>query len=482
LNTFLINPGEIKKICHIEEIWYTSCMKINTSLHQVQKQLLAPAMQQSIETLLLPLGELNTSIDQELQDNPLLEIDEEKQKILQEQQVNESLKILELSGLTHNMPTREHLSDDETLEERPIKMEVSLEDELLQQLRMELSDPLEIRLGEFIIGSLDEDGYLRTTCQEIAKATDINDILRVEYILKIIQNFEPPGIASRNLKECLLSQVHLRCNGNGKLVTPIIENYLEELGRKKFQEMAKKLGVSVEAIREAAQIISLFEPKPARNYRPIAANLYIKPDVFIAKDENDQYQIRINRDGNPPLRINTHYQRLLQRKNLSHEERSFIREKLKNALYFIKSVAQRGQTIVRITEYILEKQKDFFENGHMSLVPLTLKDIAQTIDRNESTISRAVTNKYVDTPCGLFPLKFFFSQGIAENGNGSGAIASRGIKEEIKGLIESENKTSPLSDQTIQNYFKRKDVTIARRTISKYRNTLRILPSHLRKS
>lgn len=455
-------------------------MKINASIHQAQKQLLAPAMQQSIETLLLPLAELNTSINQELQDNPLLEIDEEKQKILREQQMDELLKALESSGQMRNMPPREHFSDDETLEERPIKMEVPLEDELLQQLRIELSDPLEIKLGEFIIGSLDEDGYLQATCEEIAIAVGIDNILRVEYILKIIQNFEPTGIASRNLKECLLSQIHFRCNGNSNLVTSIIKNYLEELGRKKFREMARKLGVSVDDVKEAARIISLFEPKPARNYRPIRANLYIKPDVLIAKDENDQYRIRINQDGNPPLRINAYYRRLLQKKNLSNEEKSFIREKLKNALYFIKSVEQRGQTIVRITEYILEKQKGFFENGHMSLVPMTLKDVAQTIDRNESTISRSVTNKYVDTPSGLFPLKFFFSQGITENGNG--VIASRSIKEEIKELIESENKTSPLSDQTIQDYFKRKDINIARRTISKYRHTLRILPSYLRKN
>jgi len=455
-------------------------MKINTSIHQFQKQLLAPAMQQSIETLLLPLAELNASINQELQDNPLLEIDEEKQKILREQQMDELLKALEFSGQFRNMPPKEHFSDDETLEERPIKMEVPLEDELLQQLRIELSDPIEIKLGEFIIGSLDEDGYLQATCEEIALAVGIDDIYRVEYILKIIQNFEPIGIASRNLEECLLSQVHLRCNGNSRLVIPIIENHLDNLGRKKFREIAKKMEASIDDVKEAARIISLFEPKPARNYRPIKTNIYIKPDVHITKDENDQYRIRINQDGNPPLRINAHYRRLLQKKNLSTEERSFIREKLKGALYFIKSVEQRGHTIVRITEYILEKQKGFFENGHMSLVPMTLKDVAHTIDRNESTISRSVTNKYVDTPSGLYPLKFFFSQGISENG--SGAVASRSIKEEIKELIEAENKTSPLSDQTIQNYFKQKDVNIARRTISKYRQNLRILPSHLRKS
>jgi len=351
---------------------------------------------------------------------------------------------------------------------------------IILQFLVELSDPLEIKLGEYIIGSLDEDGYLQVSCEEIAEAVGIDDVLLVEYILKIIQNFEPIGIASRNLRECLLFQVHFRCNGNGKLVTAIIENHLEKLGRRKFQEIARKLGTSVDTVKEAAQCISLLEPKPARNHRPIKANIYIKPDVFITKDENDQYHIRINRDGNPPLRINAYYQKLLHRKNLSDEERSFIREKLKNALYFIKSVGQRGQTIVRITEFILDKQKDFFEHGHMSLVPMTLKDIAQTIDRNESTVSRAVANKYMDTPSGLFPLKYFFSQGIAENG--SGEVASRSIKEEIKELIDSENKTSPISDQKLQNYFKRKDINIARRTISKYRNTLRILPSHLRKS
>jgi len=368
-------------------------------------------MQQSIETLLLPLAELNASIDQELQNNPLLEIDEEKQKILQEQQKDELLKILEFSSQMRRIPLREYSSDDEPLEDRPIKMEVSLEDQLLQQLRVELSDPLEIKLGEFIIGSLDEDGYLQTTCEEIARAIGVDDILRVEYILKIIQNFEPTGIASRNLRECLLSQVHLRYNGNSEFVIPIIENHLEELGRKKFQEIARKLKTSVDTVKEAGRLIALLEPKPARNYRPIKANLYIKPDIFITKDENDQYHVRVNQDGNPPLRINAYYQRLLHRNNLSNEERSFIREKLKNALYYIKSVGQRGQTIVRITEYILEKQKDFFEHGHMSLVPMTLKDVAQTIDRNESTISRAVTNKYVDTPSGLLPLKFFFFTG-----------------------------------------------------------------------
>jgi len=455
-------------------------MKIGIFTQQSQKQLLTPAMRQSIEMLLLPLTELNLSIDQELQDNPLLEVDEEKLKSIREQPRDELLKALEHFSQSQNLPLREYSADDEALEERPIKVEPCLEDELLQQLRVELSDSLEIKIGEIIIGSLDEDGYLTLTSEEIAQAVGIDDMVRVEYILKIIQNFEPVGIASRSLKECLLSQVNFRCNGNSELIHAIIENCLEELGGKKFQKIARKVGTSLDAVKEAARLITLFEPKPARNYRPIKANLYIKPDIFVTKDEDEQYHIRINKDGIPPLRVNTHYQKMLRRPNLSDEEREFIREKLKNAVYFIKSIEQRGHTIKKISEYILNKQRGFFEKGYHSLVPMTLKDVAQTIDRNESTISRAVSDKYIDTPQGLLPLKFFFSQGIS--GNGNGPVASRSIKEEVKELIKSEDMSSPLSDQAIQDHFEQKGITIARRTVSKYRHTLRILPSHLRKS
>jgi RNA polymerase sigma-54 factor len=455
-------------------------MKINASLQQSQKQLLAPVMQQSIEMLLLPLTELNMATNQELQNNPLLEIDEEKLKLSQEQQKDELARMQGYSQHHRNFASREHFTDDEILEDKPIKMEVTLEEQLLQQLRMELSDPLEIKIGEFIIGSLDEDGYLKATCEEITQATGTDDLVRVEYILKIVQNFEPVGIASRSLKECLLSQVKTRCNGNSNLIRKIIEKHLDELGRKKYQNIARRSGVSLEAVKVAAQAIARFEPKPARNYRPIKVNLYVKPDIFITKDDEDNYHIRLNNDGIPPLRVNTHYQRMLLKKHLTHEEKNFIREKLKCALDFMKSIEQRGRTIEKITQYILDRQKEFFEKGHMYLAPMNLKDIAQAIDRNESTISRAITNKYVDTPQGLFPLKFFFSRGIPETGNGM--VASRSIKEEIKELIGEENKSKPLSDQTLQEYFQRKDIHISRRTVSKYRQNLRILPSHLRKS
>ena len=357
--------------------------------------------------LLLPLTELNLSIDQELQNNPLLEIDEEKLKSTQDQTADEMLKMFDYSRQSGNLPLSNNSPDDEILEDRPIRMETCLEDELLQQLRIELSDPLDIRIGEMIIGSLNEDGYLTATCEEIAQVLGIDDLLRVNYILTIVQNFEPVGIASRDLKECLLAQIKLGCNGSSEVVQKIVEGYLEELGRKKFQEIARKISVHLETVKKAARLIALFEPRPARNYRPIKTNLYIKPDILIKKDENNEYHIEINKDGIPPLRVNSQYHRMLRENNLGPKEREFIREKLKNALFFIKSIEQRGSTITRISEHILEKQKDFFDSGHQHLVPMTLKDIAQTIDRNESTISRAISNKYMDTPQGTFPLKFF---------------------------------------------------------------------------
>lgn len=455
-------------------------MKITTSLHQVQKQFMAPTMQQSIEMLLLPLAELRMAIDQELQNNPLLETVEEKLESSEDHPRDELLRILDYTGQRQQIPLSDHSADDETVEERPISVETRLEDQLLRQLRIEISDPLEIKIGELIIGSLNEDGYLTISSEEIAQNTGTDDLRRVEYVLRIIQNFEPIGIASRNLKECLLAQVNIRCNGKSELVYKMIDQHLTELGGKKFQDIARKQGVSVDAVKGAARLIARFEPKPARNYRPIKTNLYIKPDILILKDDEGGYHIHINKDGIPPLRINTRYQKMLKRKNLSAEERNFIREKLKNALYFIKSIEQRGQTIRRIAEYILDRQKEFFEKGHQALIPMTLKDVAQAIDRNESTISRAINEKYMDTPQGLFPLKFFFSQGISDKR--TGLVASRSIKEEIKELIDGENKSSPLSDQDVQDHFKKKGVTIARRTISKYRQTLRILPSHLRKT
>ncbi len=461
-------------------MWYTFCMKIKLSPAQVQKLILAPVIQQSIGVLLLPIAELNMVIEQELQNNPLLEVDEDTPDSFQNSWDAEVRQRIEKIYDIPNLPYDEEYSNDETFEERPITREVSLEDQLIQQLHIELSDPLQREIGELIIGDIDEDGYLKTNIDEICKNAGVDDKELVEHILKVIQDFAPKGIASRDLKECLLIQAKNRVNGQNDLVDRIIAECLPELGQKKYSEIAKKLGSLVEEVKNAVKIISSLDPRPARNFRPIGANIYIKPDIFITKDPDHGYQIHVNQEGIHSLRINPLYQRLLQQNNLREHEKEFIREKLKNAIQFIKSVEQRGQTLREIAKFILDKQKPFFKSGPSALIPMTLKDVAVAINRNESTISRAINNKYLDSPQGLYPIKFLFSQGVSTE-NKDGIVSNRCIKEEIKNLIDAEKKSSPLSDQDIQTHFEQKGMKIARRTISKYRQKLKIYPSYLRK-
>lgn len=444
---------------------------------QVQKTILASVMQNSIEILLLPLAELHQSIEQEIQENPLLEIDEDASAGTAESGVL-SQKIDDWLKASPRLPL-DHFTDDEAIEEQPVKTETSLEDELLRQIHIELSDPLDIKIGEHIIGNLDEDGYLKTTCEDIAAALRIEDAAHIERVLKLIQEFAPPGIAARTLAECLRIQIRNKNLENRDFLCRLIDEHLNDLGRKKFQVIARKMGVSLTTVQEAGRLIAALEPRPARNYRPVYASIYIKPDILITKNNENTYQIEINKEGILPLRINPYYKNLLNQNHLSPEDRRFICEKIKKAADFIKSIKQRSATLRTIAEYILARQKSFFEHGCGALTPMTLKDVAQAIGRNESTVSRAVSNKFIDTPQGTYPVKFFFSQGIPENG--APTVASRSIKEEIKELIERENKSSPLSDQDIQEYFIQRNMRIARRTINKYRQTLKILPSSLRR-
>lgn len=458
-------------------------MRIQTAQHQVQRQVLSPIMQQSIEILLLNIAELSTTIEQELQDNPLLEVNEENQ--IEDPDINSDTLKDELNKLLRDQDIlyfSNQPPDNELFNERPINREDTLEDKLLRELRTTFDTPLEIQLGEFIIGSLDKDGYLTISAEEIAEIFKIPNINIIENILKTIQSFGPPGIAARDLKECLLIQVNEKFKTNGNITHLIIHECLNELGKKQYDKIAKELSISLEKVKEKAQLIASLDPKPARNFRPLRSNTYITPDVSIVITHENAYKIFTNRENTPKLRISATYKSLLKKNHLSAEDEEFIREKLKNAILFMRSIEQRGQTIKAIAQCILERQKNFFENGYESLVPMSLKDVAEKIDRNESTISRAISNKYMDTPQGLFPMKFFFAQGVKINGeNGQTAVSNRSIKEEVKQLVDSEDKSRPISDQEIKNHFDRKGTKIARRTISKYRQALHILPTHLRK-
>jgi len=440
---------------------------------------LAPFLRQSISLLQLPIGDLAMVIEQELQNNPLLELDEKiadpVQSLIKSGELHQNLdQFVKIEDESSKIDFR----DGEMVDERPITRDLTLEDHLLRQLHFEVSDELQLRIGRLIIGSIDETGYLTISCEEIAGLVGTHDLALVEQVLSLIQGFEPTGIASRNLKECLLAQLKSK-NTDHPMAICIINDHLEDLGKKKYADIAKKIGIPLEDVKNLARFIATLEPRPARNYRPINDSIYIKPDVFIVHDPADGYQINVNALGINRLKINSTYKNLLNRADLKEHERSFILEKMESAQQFIKGVEQRGQTIRKIAEYILEKQKDFFDGNYLALAPLTLKDVAIAINRNESTISRAIKDKYIDTPKGMFPIRFFFSQAIATADNGP--TSAQSIKEEMRELIEDENKSGTLSDQDIQRHFETKGIHIARRTINKYRQALKIPSSHLRK-
>ena len=243
--------------------------------------------------------------------------------------------------------------------------------------------------------------------------------------------------------------------------------------------LSKKLSVSLEDIHGAENLITSLEPKPARNYRPIDPSIYVEPDLYVRKNDAGDYIVETNKSGLPTLKISQMYRNLLNQPNLSEKDRHFIKEKITNAINFIKNIAQRGETLTAIGKYILVRQKEFFDGEESTLIPMTLKDVAEHLERCESTISRAISNKYIDTPRGFFPLKFFFSNNVSRQHHDN--TSAHDVKQELTQLIEDENKNSPLSDQGIQDHFKAKGIHLARRTITKYRQMLHIPSSHLRK-
>ncbi len=453
---------------------------IHLSTQQLQKQTLSPIMQKSIEVLLMHAMDLNILISEEIETNPLLEINEEETELLKAQE-DAIKKIKSIESLPNHIHNSFNNDDEENNYENSIVKYIELEDNLLRQLKYEIDDPLAIKIGEFIIGNINSDGYLTVSIADIAQAVGTNDTGLIEQVLLTIQNFGPEGIAARGLKECLLLQIRNKpSNETTAIAKSIINDYFVELAGRKYLLIARKLKLGIEQIKEASKFIASLDPKPARNFRPIKNDIYIRPDITIVKEEDsDNYKIHINRELIPSLKINKTYQEMLNNIGLKSGEKEFIQENIRRAFSFIQSIEQRGKTIHRIAEYILEKQKCFFENGLSALIPMTLEDVAQALGRNKSTISRAISNKYIDTPQGIFPIKSLFSQGINEEING--AIASKSIKEEISELIDTEEPTAPLSDSDIQGYFSNKGIRIARRTINKYRQSLHILPSNLRK-
>jgi RNA polymerase sigma-54 factor len=319
-------------------------------------------------------------------------------------------------------------------------------------------------------------GYLSVSLEEISKEFNIS-IEKLESVLRIVQSLEPPGVGARDIKECLLIQ--LREKGNYPLAERIITDYMNELRLRKYNEIAKKLRVSRAKLKEMINIISSLEPYPGRQFYSEGIR-YIIPDVIVERRDG-KLEVTLNATMIPRLRVNRYFEELLRKRDIDGRVRDFVSERVRRARAFIQSIEQRENTLIRVTKAIIEHQPEFFEKGPLYLRPMTLKDIARAVDLHESTVSRITSSKYVQTPFGVFRLKYFFSTSIQSEDRRQ--ISTRSIKELIREIIENESSGSrkKLSDQKIAEILSKRGIKIARRTVAKYRKELQILPSNIRR-
>ncbi len=486
-------------------------MEARLELKLSQKLIMTPQLQQAIKLLQLSRLELVQSVSQELVENPVLE--ELSPEAADESPENEESPALESSPTVENPadttaePERaeelrsdlelgpqwdEYLNElgdgrdygyaeaddkeipsyDQTLTRLP-----SLSDHLLWQLHLTSSDSNIVKGGEWIIGNLDDDGYLRATLEELAQQSGI-PLGNMEQALSLVQSFDPVGVGARDLRECLLIQVK-QLDLQGTLVEQIVQGHLSDLEKRKYPAIAKALNVTPQEIMEASQIIiHELEPKPGRPYIVSDTN-YVVPDVYIIKVE-DRYVVQLNDEGLPRVRINPYYRKLLNRKEaIDKVTKDYVEERLRSAQWLIKGMEQRNKTIYKVAESIVKFQRDFLDQGISHLKPMVLKDVAEDISMHESTISRVTTNKYMHTPQGIFPMKYFFTTGFAD-GTGT-EISSLTVKDAIQKMIKEEDPTAPLKDQQIVDLLKSRGIDIARRTVAKYREELRIPPTSVRK-
>lgn len=472
-------------------------LQLKQSLSLNQQLIMTPQLQQAIKLLQLSRLELLETITQEMETNPVLEEqtfdegDDEKEleadgtetdQIVPEVTIKENARDevdWEAYLSEYNTGWAESPYEDKAITpfENFTAQKTSLNSHLLWQLNMSNLREPQKEIGIHIIGNLDDDGYLEISIEELSQITG-RPLEEVKETLELIQKFDPVGVAARDTRECLLIQARFH-NLENTLVEKIILDHMDKLENKKYDQIAKTLGVPLEDVLSAVSIITGLEPKPGRKYND-EETIYISPDIYVFK-VGDDFEIVLNEDGLPKLRINPYYREILSLKDaVTDGSREYIQDKLKSALWLIKSIHQRQKTIYRVTESIVRFQKEFLEKGIAYLKPLVLRDVADDIQMHESTISRVTTNKYVHTPQGVFELKFFFNSAI--NSLDGESVASESVKEHIKNIIKSENKAKPYSDQEIGYILKKFNINVARRTVAKYRESLRILPSRKRRN
>ncbi|MGD9874102.1 MAG: RNA polymerase factor sigma-54 [Kiritimatiellia bacterium] len=476
-------------------------------LSQVQDQrlqmILAPQLRQSLEILQLPVLELQSVIQQELEQNPALEECEAPQEgaaaetapepppavpetePVKEMDFKEDYEVLlKLDDdwrefYQQSQSVQRWTADDEERREYfmdSMAQSESLQEHLMGQLPMAGLGQEDRRLGELLIGSITSDGYLSTSIEELAASTGYS-MQKLGEILAVIQGFDPVGVGARDLSDCLMLQLKRRGLDQSP-AAEMVRRFLDDLAARKYAHIAKEMNLSVEAVQEAARLIGSLEPKPGRAFASDSTT-YIHPEITVTKVDGE-YAVLLDDDHLPHIRISRHYHKLLEDPNTPAEVKNYVQEKIKSGMFLIKSINQRQQTIARIVKELVKTQRDFLEHGLSHLRPLTMSAIADELGIHETTVSRAIAGKYVETPQGIYDLKYFFASGYS-NAEGQ-LVSNKTVKDAIANLIARESSSQPLSDQAIAESLKESGYSVARRTVAKYREELKILPSHLRKA
>jgi len=466
-----------------------------------QQMVLAPQLRQSLEMLQLPMLELRAVIQKEMEQNPAIEdvrdpsevsIEAEQPQPEKEGAAEEPLDFdAEFEAITRlddawrdyflqgmeNAPAAEDAEERRQYMLDSIRQPVSLQDHLLDQLPLADLDDEQTRNAEMIIGHVDEDGYFRTDLQTLAFQSGAT-VEQLEAVLRTVQEFHPPGIGARSLRECMLLQIRtLPPSPDRDLAQQVVEDHLDALAANHRREILKALHTDAERLDRAVGMIRALDPRPGRAFSPETIE-YVEPEVIVRKVDG-RYVVQVDDDNLPHIRISSHYRRLLEAPAVTAEVKSYIRERIRAGVFLIKSIHQRQRTIFRIASEIVAAQQEFLEKGVAHLRPMTMAAVAAKVGVHETTVSRTVANKYMRTPNGLFELKYFFTPGLKTDAGP--AVSNRTVQDMIAHRVGAEDPANPLSDQAIQEALQKEGIQVARRTVAKYRLMLKIPPSHLRR-
>ncbi|MCK5883360.1 MAG: RNA polymerase factor sigma-54 [Bacteriovoracaceae bacterium] len=484
-------------------------IKLNQSLKQTQTLTMTPQLQQAIKLLTLTHMEMTSAISEEMMENPMLEelggagdekvkseVDYKEERLSDQNQEASAESFDEkpiverddfdlksyiedynnTSSTAPSMVSRD--SDDQMNYENVISQEMSLADHLDWQLKMAELDEEEWKVASRVVYNINDDGYLDIPFEEIIADSGVDRELAFD-VLHMVQELDPVGCGAQNLQECLLAQARI-ADERSPLLEKLITNHLEDLQRRDYKKICSSTGVDEEVVKQTALLLQNFHPKPGRLVAP-AETHYVTPDIYIYEVAGE-FLVKVNDDGVPRLRISKIYQQMLQNSEVTgdKEAKGYVEERVRSAMWLIKSIQNRQRTIEKVAKAILAKQQMFFKKGPEHLKPMILKDVAQEIEMHESTVSRVTTNKYMHTPIGMFELKYFFNAGVGGK-DGGVDVSGEVLKLKIKAIVASENPKRPLSDQKLAELLSKDDIKVARRTVAKYREILGILSSSKRK-